>query len=133
MLDQERIEVVTPIASRLSSVEAMPDRAGIDVAFDLGDRYLVRYLVASQLTEFLGGSSRPHWVTPTPLSPVDVISWLALFAPTKPRHHLLLIDPAKVEAIRGPAWVRLGQGIEYYLPDGFPQEAIVDVGVLQVS
>ena len=97
ILDQERIETMTPIASRPTSVETMPDRTGADVALDVGDRYLARYLVASQVTEFLGGSTRPHWVTPTPLSPTDVVPWLALFAPTKPRKHLLLIDPAKVE------------------------------------
>ncbi|HEY8112889.1 MAG TPA: hypothetical protein VII16_08475 [Actinomycetes bacterium] len=132
MLDQERIEITTPISSRLTAVETMPDRAGTNVAEDLGDRYLARYLTSAQVPEFLDGSSRGHWVTPTALSPNDVVPWLALYAPMLKRQHLLLINPSKVDVIRGPAWIRLGQGIEYYLPHGFPKSAIVDVGVLQV-
>jgi hypothetical protein len=133
LLDQERIEVAQVIAARRTAVETMPDRGGCDVVEDLGDRHALRYLTASQVTEFVDGSTRPHWVTPTALSPEEVVPWLALYAPKLPRAHVLLLDLNEVEVVRGPAWIRLGQGIEYYLPNGFPKSAIVDVGVLQVT
>lgn len=133
VLDQEQIETTTTIASRLTEVEGMPDRLGVDVAAELGGRLFLRYLTTSQLTQFLGGSTdRDHWVTPTPVSPGEVVDWLALFAPHEPREHALLLDPSKVPVVRGPAWIRLGSGIEYYLPSGFPKEAILDVGHVKV-
>lgn len=111
----------------------MPDRMGLEVAEELGGRYLARYLTPAQVGEFTEGSTdRDHWVTPTAISPSDVVSWLALFAPNVDRRHALLLDASAIEVVRGPAWIRLGQGIEYYLPGGFPKEAIVDVGVIQV-
>ena len=133
LLDQERIELVQTIAARAVSVEHMPDRSGPDVVDDVGDRYVLRYLTASQTSEFVDGSDRGHWVTPTALSPDQVVSWLALYAPRLPRAHVLLLDLNEIEVVRGPAWIRLGQGIEYYLPQGFPKSSIVDVGVLQVT
>ena len=111
----------------------MSDRAGLDVANELGGRLFLRYLTKSQLTEFLHGSTtRGHWVTPTAISAGEVVDWLALFAPNEPRQHALLLDPAKIAVIRGPSWVRIGSGIEYYLPGGFPEDAILDVGHVRV-
>lgn len=133
LLDQERIELVQEIAARGVAVESMPDRCGSDVVDDLGDRYVLRYLTSSQISEFTDGSARGHWVTPTALSPDYVVPWLALYAPKLPRAHVLILDLNEIELVRGPAWIRLGQGIEYFLPEGFPQSAVVDVGVLQVS
>ncbi len=92
----------------------------------------VRYLVKAQLTQFLSGSTRGHWVTPTAISPKDVNAWLALPAPRVPRQYALLLDPSKIAVVRGPAWIRLGQGIEYFLPDGFPEDAILDQRVIEV-
>jgi hypothetical protein len=133
LLDQEQIERQSAIAPRPQAVEALPDRTGQEVAKELGGRLLMRYLVPSQTTEFKDGSTnREHWVTPTAISPEHVVSWLALFAPRVKREHALLLDPAKIETVRGPAWIRFGQGIEYYLPKGFAKDAIVDVGVVQV-
>lgn len=132
LLDQERIETVQAIAARTEDVRGLPDRTGSEVAEDFGNRYALRYLTPSQLTSFNAGSDRPHWVTPTAISPDDVVSWLALFTPGTPRKHVLLLDLNEVEIVRGPAWIRLGQGIEYYLPNGFPGEAVVHVGVLEV-
>lgn len=133
-LDQEQFEFVgTKIASRTTAVETMPDRAGTDVAEELGYRYLLRYLTDAQVTSFTGGSTdRPHWVTPTPVGPEDVVAWLALFAPKEARGHVLLLDAAEIDVVRGPAWIRLGQGLEFYLPGGFPADAVVDVGVVVV-
>ncbi len=134
MLDQEQIEASVTIAPRSQAVETMPDRAGAAVATEIGGRFLVRYLVASQLNEFLEGSTdRDHWVTPTAIAPEVVVSWLALFAPKVARQHVLVLDVAKIDVVRGPAWIRGGQGIEYYLPGGFPKDAVVDVGVLVVT
>lgn len=120
-LDQEQIELTGTIAPRSGDVEALPDRSGLEVANELGGRLLARYLTASQVTAFGAGSTdRAHWVTPTAISPDEVISWLALFGPHVARQHVLLLDPAKFDVIRGPSWIRLGQGLEYYLPSGFP-------------
>ncbi len=133
LLDQEQIEQTTAIVARPQDVRDMPDRRGVDVAAELGGRLVVRYLVDSQVDEFTHGSNdRGHWVTTTAISPEDVIFWLALYAPRDRRRHALLLDPAKIEIIRGPAWIRLGPGLEYYLPNGFPEDAVVDVGVVQV-
>lgn len=134
MLDQEQIEATGAIAPRTQPVEAMPDRTGADVATEIGGRFLVRYLVDSQLNEFVDGSvDRHHWVTPTAIAPEVAVPWLALFAPRLVRQHVLVLDPAKIDVVRGPAWIRGGQGIEYYLPGGFPKDAVIDVGVLVVT
>lgn len=133
LLDQEHIELTGVIAPRPQRVEDLPDRHGLDVAQELGGRFLARYLTPSQVALFADGSTdRGHWVSPTAIAPEDVVAWLALFAPLVKRQHALLLDAAMIEVIRGPAWVRLGQGIEYYLPGGFPKQAVVDVGVIQV-
>lgn len=134
MLDQEQIEAASLIAPRRQPVEHMPDRSGGDVETELGRRFLIRYLMDSQLHEFLNGSTnRGHWVTPTAIAPEAATSWLALFAPKLSRKHVLMLDVSKVDVVRGPAWIRGGQGIEYYLPYGFSQNAIVDVGVIMVT
>jgi hypothetical protein len=133
LLDQEQIEKTRVIAPRSQDVETMPDRTGAEIADELGGRLLVRYLTASQVGLFTAGSTdRGHWVTPTPVGPEDAASWLALLAPLLWRRHALLLDPRHVDIIRGPAWIRLGQGIEYYLPSGFSADAVVDVGVIPV-
>ena len=133
LLDQEQIERAGTIAPRPVDVVSMTDRTGSDIAEELGGRLFVRYLAAAQVAEFRNGSTdRGHWVTTTAVAPEDIVSWLALFAPLVARRHALLIDPAQVDTVRGPAWIRLGQGLEYYLPDGFMKDAIVDVGVIQV-
>jgi hypothetical protein len=133
LLDQEQIERANPIAPRSQSVLLMPDRSGVEVSAEIGGRFLVRYLAESQVSAFQSGSTdRDHWVTTTAISPSDVVSWLALFAPRVQRKHALILDPSKIATIRGPAWIRLGQGIEYYLPAGFPQDAICGVGVIPV-
>ncbi len=79
-----------------------------------------------------GSTDRDHWVTPTPVAPEDAASWLALLAPLYLRRHALLLDPRQIAVIRGPALIRLGQGIEYYLPHGFPATTVFDVGVIPV-
>lgn len=134
MLDQEQLEGrKATITSHVQSVVDMDDRPGSEVAAELGGRYFLRYLMQSQVTEFVSGSTdRPHWVTPTAVSSADVVSWLALPAPKEKRQHVLLLDPAKIDIVRGPSWIRFGSGIEFYLPNGFPGEAVVEFGVIKV-
>lgn len=117
--------------------QSLPTNPGSIVASQLGKRYLLRYLMPSQLNLFaLGNQSllesfcrRPHYVTPTPFSPEETVSWLALPAPDQLRPYVLLLKPEKIDIIAGPRWVRMGGGIEYFLPKGFGLDAIVDIGV----
>lgn len=127
MLDQEMLESVSgvSIASRPALIRELPVRNGIDVAQELRGRLLLRYVLPSQVGMFGQGSRLEHWATPTPLAAEDVVSWLDLPSPSQPRTHVMLLDPAKIEAIQGPKWVRHGQGIEYFLPRGFPAAAIL--------
>ena len=121
---------------------------GNEVACDLGDRYLLRYLVDSDAALFVPSRKnealefaerKTHWVTPTPYSPEEAGAWLAVPSPHLPRRYVLLLDPQEITGtntynnkpyeIRGPRWVRMGGGIEYILPNGFPWDAIVAIGV----
>ncbi len=102
----------------------LPRRPGPDVAKELGDRYLLRYLLPHQVGAYTSGSTDPHWVTPTAYSPEETVSWLALPAPRFPRSYVLLLKPDGIPSIWGPRWVRFGGGIEYYLPLGFPATAL---------
>jgi hypothetical protein len=74
--------------------------------------------------QYLYGNGARHFVTPTPYSAADCVSFLALPEPTVRRGHLLLLDPGKIDEILGPRWVEAGQGIEYLLPHGFTQAAL---------
>ena len=114
---------VTIAASSILN-SALPQRPGLDVAKELGDRYLLRYLLPHQVGAYTSGSTDPHWVTPTAYSPEDTVSWLALPAPRSPRPYVLLLKPDAIPSIWGPRWVRFGGGIEYYLPQGFPAAAL---------
>jgi len=106
--------------------ERVPLKSGGAVFEELGGRYLLRYLLREQVDQFLDGSEgRLHWATPTPYSPEETIRWLALPAVRRVRDHVLFLDPRRIPEIRGPRWVRLGGGIEYLLPGGFPKEALV--------
>jgi hypothetical protein len=98
----------------------MPARPGPDIAFELGGRYLLR----KQYRQFTTGSSSPHFVTPTPYSPTEVISWLALPTPAR-REFVLFLDAMRLSDVRGPRRVSLGGGLEYLLASGFPANAIV--------
>lgn len=124
-------------AGTLDSKLDTPNAA--EVASDLGDRYLLRYLVDSDAALFVPkredeakrfAENKTHWVTPTPYSPEEAVAWLAVPSPHLPRRYVLLLDPNKITTpILGPRWVRMGGGIEYILPNGFPWDAIVDVGI----
>ena len=126
ILDQEMLERAGgSIAAATTPESALPRRPGRDVLTELGGRYLIRYMLRRQLGQFAAGSTDRHFVTPTPLTRLDVRSFLALPAVSDPRPFAMLIDPGEVSVILGPRWVRGGSGIEYLLPEGFPPAALV--------
>jgi hypothetical protein len=124
-LDEEMLTLrsayVYPSHTPLS---AMPSRTGRAIAAELGGRYLLRYLVRKQYRQFLTASTSLHFATPTPYSPTEAISWLALPMTTR-RDYVLFLDPAKLSDVRGPRRVLLGGAIEYILASGFPAMALV--------
>lgn len=136
LLDQEMLELKhsVSICHRLVPDTKLPRKNGQQVADELGGRYLLRYLLSHQVGQFTLGSNHRQYVAPTPYSPEETISWLALPAPRQPRTYALLLDPAGMPntEILGPRWVRLGKGIEYILPNGFPQGAIMGHWEIQV-
>jgi hypothetical protein len=79
----------------------------------------------SQIDAFRQGSRAVEFVTPTAYAPWESISALALPGATRPRTHVLVLDPRRIDAICGPYRCQLGFGIEYLLPFGFPATAIV--------
>jgi len=127
LLDQEMLETVSgiTIAPHSASISDLPPKSGVEVARELRGRLLLRYVLPNQLGLFTHGSQADHWVTPTPLTKEDVVSWLSLPNPGIARTHVMLLDPSRINMIQGPKWIRYGSGIEYYLPEGFPEEAIL--------
>lgn len=102
----------------------MPARSGPAIAAELGGRYLLRYLIRRQYWHFTAGTSNIQFVTPTPYSRTEAISWLALPTPA-PRDFVLFLNPNHLTDVRGPRRVLLGGGLEYILAAGFPSAAIV--------
>lgn len=128
----------TTISAAGTPFSELPNKTGPVVAWELGGRYLLRYLLSHQVTLFARGIrgissdflNAQHYVTPTPFSPEETVSWLALPAPDQPRPYVILLKPEAItKRILGPRWVRVGGGIEYLLPDGFDSTAIVNIGV----
>lgn len=126
MLDQEMIEVKHTVAvyPRNTLDASLPERSGLEVSEEIGHRYLIRYLLQDQVGRFTRGSSDPHFVTPTPYSRDDLTRYLALPNPRRRRSYALILDPERIDIIKGPRWVRGGSGIEYLLPRGFTPDAI---------
>ncbi len=93
-------------------------------------RLLLRYVRSHQIGALSGGTTTPQYVTVTPYAGDEAVSWLALPNPMDPPTHVLLLDPAQMAGHRlaGPRWVRLGNGIEFILLDGFPNHAVVKPG-----
>ena len=125
-LDAEMLGLATSIAPPGTSYEDLQPVIGLST--ELGGRYLLRYVLTSQLGQLTSGTTRTQYVTPTPYAPEETISWLALPPASGAREWVLVLDPAALSDVRGPRWVRLGGGIEYVLPTGFPSNAVVAVG-----
>jgi len=114
----------------------VPSKSGAEVFEELGGRFLLRFLLPGQVSTEEKLSQIPprkQWVTPTPYSPKETIAMLALPAPDYPREYVFVLDPRKIANVLGPRRVRLGIGIEYILPDGFPKEALVLPWPLEVA
>ncbi len=135
VLDQEMLERVRGIviAARTVPDDALPTRRGPDVAAEIGERYLLRYMLPQQVGQLRRGTSDPQFVTPTPLAPEATVPWLFLPRPEEARVFVMALDAARVPEIKGPRWVRCGPGIEYLLPGGFPPDAIVWPWEMQVE
>jgi hypothetical protein len=103
-------------------------RPGTEIATELAGRKLMRLLTRRQVGAFTGGSTRETYVTPTPYDPREAVRWLLLPEPRVPRTHLLFLDPAQIPLVIGPMWVAWGRGIQYILPAGFPETAIIVPG-----
>jgi hypothetical protein len=81
----------------------LPERPGAEVSDELGGRYLLRYMRAAQVGTLTGGSTLPQWVTPTPYSPDEAISWLMLPDPLVPRTHLCFSSQLGSTSSEAPA------------------------------
>lgn len=110
------------------AVDSLPRKSGADVFDELGGRLLIRYLVSAQVGRFGEGDAGQHYTSPTPYTPSQAVSWRALPAVRRRRLYALLPDPRLIDEIRGPQWVVGPGGIQYVLPRGFPQRAIVVPG-----
>jgi hypothetical protein len=102
-----------------------------DLAAQLGDRYLLKYVRRDDRTIYAAPSrtawfSGVHHVTPSVICRGDLVSALNL-PPLAPPRYALLLDPAKLEAL-GPRRIRGGRAVEYVLPNGFALDAIVPPG-----
>jgi hypothetical protein len=102
-------------------LEEMPVRSGSEVADELAGRMLLRYVTEQHPPPADG---RQVWLTPTPLGVVGAVELLHLPNQIAKRHWVLVIHPARLEQIKGPRRVIMGQGIEYYLPKGYTDEAV---------
>lgn len=107
---------------------SLPSKSGRRVAWELGVRYLLKYVFDWQIDVITKGTEKKQYVTPTPYSPEDVMTWLALPAPNQPRKYVLVLKAEAVRDIKGRRWIRFGGGIEFILPAGFSADAIADVG-----
>jgi len=123
------LDAGTPIAPALvPGAASLPGRTGADVARELHGRPLVRFLLAKDTTRFNKGSDAETYVTPTPYTPEEAVRYLVLPGKPTPRRSALLLNPELIDEIIGPMWVATGRGIQYILPKGFPEEAIIVPG-----
>lgn len=113
---------------------SLKEKTGGEVSEELGGRYLLRYLRDDQKGSFFAGESRPQFLTPSPYAPEEASIWLALFFPWIVRRYVILVDPKQVgRPIRGPRAIFGGFGVEYLMPEGFPAEAVVHPGNLEIT
>lgn len=94
---------------------------------------MLRYLPREQVGRYRTGSRERHFVTPTPYSAQEAVSWLALPLPLVKRGFVMLLNPSAIEQVQGPRRIAGGGGIEYILPSGFGQQALVFSFELQIG
>src|SRR5947207_3309866 len=105
-----------------------PVRSGRVIARELRGRCLLHFTTESRLPDLRHGTNATIFATPTTFTPEEVGTWLQLPGARIPRDVILIIDPERIRFIQGPMWVATGRGIQYMLPEGFPEEAIVVPG-----
>jgi hypothetical protein len=118
---QVRSAVIWPETADLDS---MPLRTGAEVADELGGRLLVRYVTDQHVPP----SMSAVWTTTSAICAVCSGPILHLPAQVTHRHWVFIIDPAKVDAIKGPRRCIMGQGVEYILPNGYEAKALLPPG-----
>ena len=130
MLLQRLIDIAAPNTTdgELISPYSTYKKDGPRVFDELGGRFLLKYLRPEQVGAFTGEDATArglHYTTPTPYAPDDEMV-LHLTSPfvRVPRLYVLVLDPRRIDLICGPRRVHWGHGVEYLLPDAFPQEAI---------
>ncbi len=119
-----------PIAPPDTPGDALVVKNGLQVSAEVGGRYLLKYLLPWQVGTYRHGSDEPAYFTVTPLGP-ETPKYLAPPASQWTRTHVLLLDPKLLPPswdVRGPRWIAMGGGLEYFLPQGFPTEALVNIG-----
>lgn len=101
----------------------------LDLAGDLGGRFLIKYVREDDLDRYSSLSGIKffpgrHFVTPTTIAVADLEAALNLPHLSMPRGALLL-RPEELTSVRGPRRVAAGVGVEYILDAGFSLESIV--------
>lgn len=112
------------IFPRHARLDRMPVRRGSEVAEELGGRVLLRYATEQHKPP----TNDMVWTTVTPLCPRCSGPILHLPGQITERHWVFAIDPAAVAEIIGPRECIMGQGIEYILPQGYGEDALVPPG-----
>ena len=70
-----------------------PSRPGFEIAVELGERKLIRFLLPDQVGQFRAGTTRQTFVTPTPYAPHEAGAWLMLPSGEIPRPYDLIWTP----------------------------------------
>lgn len=128
LLDVEMFKAGQILLDEGHVLDMSSPRPGHEVSRELNGRCVLRYLRRHQVGKFAYGTDDPQCVTPTAYTPRDAVQWLALPSPLDPPSFVLFIDIASVPKVLGPRRVRLGGGIEYVLPEGFPAQAVIHPG-----
>jgi hypothetical protein len=120
------MQMLVSIAAETTPTANLPIRTGTEVAIELNGRALLRYVDRWSAHE--SGRTIETFACPTPYTPSEVMRFLAPPRPDLLRDYVLFLDPKEIVVIRGPRWCNLGGGIEYVLPDGYPETAIIGPG-----
>jgi hypothetical protein len=105
-----------------NDLTGMPSRTGAEVAAERAGRKLIR-LTQDQFEPARAGVET--WLALTPICPKCAGTIFHLPKQLVDRTWAIPIDPAKVSEIQGPRRCILGIGLEYYLPTGYNDDAMI--------
>jgi hypothetical protein len=111
----------------------LPEKSGDQVFEETGRRYLIRYVPKDGISLESMLEPSPRWVTPTPYSAEDAVRYLALPFGERQREYYWLINPRYLRNVKGPRSIDGGFGIEYLIPEGVPEGALVKRFALPVD